>query len=744
MRKLAKLPRKMKTIALGVGAASLLLGGAPARAAAAEKPEYTYDGYTISGDYDAPTANGSVATPENPGKYMNWAETGGEWFAPFVGGDNVYGLWRYDLYGGAATHDNRVIVSYGDSTFVPAFVFGGVAEALSNETVAGNEVHYSGGGVSAGVLIGGVSYYGSASGNKVFYYGGGLDGLTYSGVKYAIIGGAAQGGSAHAAKAGQNEVRITGSGDIEGGVAGGLIISNSSAGEAFENSVVITGYSGYIGGSVIGASAQGASATGNTVSIDGAGQTLSIGGDVIGNRSAKGSAIGQGGGSAPDVYLTGGEFNGYVIGGLVEDGTSLANAASDHLVVIDGATLIGGPDGSNIYGGLINGTGTARGNKITIIAGAGYAGYVYGGYVNNGDVIGNEVTIIGAAMPSAVIGGEVGFDGTGAARRNIVTIAGGSVDDNVIGGVVYEDGEAIGNEVWINDGTVFANIYGGHASGSGAASGNEVWINDGTVSYNIYGGYASGSGAASGNHVTLQGSSQVGGYIYGGYASGSGAASGNEIRIEGGTVSDPILGGMAPSGNALGNRIWIKDAAVSNVVGGAAIINEASGNQITIEGGAVSGQVVGGYVVNNDSNGTANNNIITFSGGITFSGASLCGYFYNSGNVAHEGNTLNVYNLEQTGSLNTVSNFDQYDFKIDRKYANGYAFALTADAVAMAGATVKGIEITGGGSKLSDGDTVGLIAATSLASTEYNDTDEKIVDGLQGVSTLYKFDVRLN
>jgi hypothetical protein len=167
---LVKMPRKMKTAALGIGVASLLLGASPAWA---EKAEYTYDNTHTAGDpyYDpADSGNGSQASPANPGHYIDLVATNGEWFAYFVG-DGVNGIWQ-----AAADAGNRLIVDYPGSINKPAFVLGGVA-GFSADDVAGNEVHYSGGAsASADILIGGFSQNGSARGNTVYYYGGAIVG----------------------------------------------------------------------------------------------------------------------------------------------------------------------------------------------------------------------------------------------------------------------------------------------------------------------------------------------------------------------------------------------------------------------------------------------------------------------------------------------------------------------------------------------------------------------------------------
>ena len=168
---------------------------------------------------------------------------------------------------------------------------------------------------------------------------------------------------------------------------------------------------------------------------------------------------------------------------------------------------------------------------------------------------------------------------------------------------------------------------------------------------------------------------------------------------------------------------------------------EAKNNGIIIEGGAVEGVITGVFF---RDEGQAENNSVTLKGSINLNGAALYGYQTKDVDdvITSSGTALNLDKLVQTGKLNSVQNFDQYNFVIERGkvVSSGVTpdFALTAATVAMNGATVGTIEITGG-ARLNAGDTVGLISADSL--TDYAKATDTNAKGLQGSSLVYEFDV---
>jgi hypothetical protein len=703
------MPRKMKAAALGIGVASLLLGASPAWAA-----EYTYDGSGASGTaYNTSTGPGSQGSgtyigAQNP-YTNNWDGTSGtQWFSDtsFIGNSSI-GVWR-------PGSGNRLIIDYTGGA--PVFVFGGVANYTSSDIISGNEVHYSGGsGGSADILVGGVSHYGSANDNKVYYYGGGLDGFNIYSDLYAIVGGAAVGDGVATAihpHAIGNIVVITGADAITGKVIGGAVIDeNSHDSQAKDNTVTIeSGFTGTITGDVIGGSINPidestAIVSGNRVIIAGG----TIVGAVYGNYSSAGAVDGENENSSASnpkiaVDITGGMVNGSVRGGASYNDTSVV---ANNTVRISGVAHVTG----NVYGAETVAAGSVTGNIVKVQGDAQVDQAVYGGHAHSGDVSGNKVLITGGSVGNIVVGGYA--DTAGTASGNEVLIENGTANSNVVGGRGTNGGTADNNKVTLLAGAVVGDtVMGGWVqSGNGDTSKNTVLIDGGTVTSNVSGGHNAGGGMADGNTVILR-TGTVGGSISGGDVF-SGEASENKVLIYGGTV-----------GGVLGAQIYGSGMATEN--------------QVFIYGGAINGNVSGAYL--QDSGGVANNNTVTLTGAITLSGSGgLYGY---SGAGTGAGNTLNVYDLTQNGNWNTVANFDQYNFGIKHANVNDSGkFALVANSVTMGSATIGSIEIIGG-AKLAGGDEVGLIDASGggLSSTVYTAT-ATTVKGLQGVSTLYDFDV---
>jgi hypothetical protein len=657
MRRLTKLPRKLKTIALGAGVASLLLGGAPTYA---EKSEYTYNGTQTSGNYTDPaySGTGSQATTANPGTYVTLSTTGSEWFSSFVG-SGVSGLWK------SATPDgNRLIVSYSSGS-VPDFFFGGVADYLSTDSVVGNEVHYTGyTSGSAKILAGGVSHYGSASGNKVFYYSGGLSGLPFSSESYAIIGGAAIGDGTATAEhphANNNEVVVAGSDNITGKVIGGLVIDeNSHDSEVNNNTVTIDStYTGIITGDVIGGAVNPAAASdhstatvsGNQVIINGG----TVNGSIYGNYSSAGAADGKNKDGVIAVDITGGSVTGSVRGGASYN--DHGSAVKDNTVRLSGSARVVG----EVYGGETVGDGDVTGNRVEIKDSASVvSAFVYGGYANGaGNVTDNSVSWLSTAGAKAVFGG-LAQDGT--ATGNSVDYQGGNLTGftgfgsnyAIIGGVSYSGGKAEKNTVNVVSAvastTFVGGIVGGAALSGGDATENKIGISlsgSGTLKIGEYtsnkeahivGGIAQGSNNATGNTVSLKGSDsnkiEVYGIVAGGETIGTGTAGGNTVQLEnvdvkevsdgsGGTVHGSVFGNRSYNGSAVGRGddanpdVHIKGGTIAGNVFGGIVFNstgtsEAKNHRVVITDATVNGSVYGGEVQEySGANGDANGNKVT-------------------------------------------------------------------------------------------------------------------------------------
>ncbi|MDR3349695.1 MAG: hypothetical protein LBO03_08925 [Acidaminococcales bacterium] len=413
MRKLGKMPRKMKTLALGAGIASLFLGVPPARAA-----DYTYDGAS-----------------SGPG-YIDLAPvTGSEWFyttySNYPHPDGAFPIGSQGIWNPSGASDgNRLTIDFGSNTaLAPHFVFGGITSDVLSNAVRGNEVNYISGDGTGGI-IGGFVQHGIAEGNTVNYRGGNISGIvTYEtpggddGEKIGIFGGAVSesGGTVNG-----NVVNIAlddgADYTIGGNVAGGaMILASGDVGASVVGSgnavaIVNTG-AGHLtfAGTVVGGWFRSTSGTsqGNRISIvNKGGGSISTDGDVYANYAYAGTTVGGGDDRRPDIYLENVAIGSRVAGGEID----MSGTATDHRVVI-----IGGRVASIVYGSWIGYNGTVTGNKVTI-KNSEIVGNVYGGYVgSSGEASNNEVLIDGGSVGGDIAGGYVR---SGTANNNTVTLAG--------------------------------------------------------------------------------------------------------------------------------------------------------------------------------------------------------------------------------------------------------------------------------------------------------------------------------
>ncbi|MCL2348834.1 MAG: hypothetical protein FWC50_11325 [Planctomycetaceae bacterium] len=313
------------------------------------------------------------------------------------------------------------------------------------------------------------------------------------------------------------------------GIANSLGPTGSSTGVSnslSNNSVTLDGASIPTGGAVFGAISLNAAGTvldNNVFIINGGRSSIAFGGfSITGNVTGNTVTI----------------ETGSVVDNLVYGGYSPANV-ENNTVIINGGTVNG-----YIYGGD-GSSGDVTGNTVTFNSGT-TRWDIYGGRSINGDATGNTVTFNSGTVGGNVYGGE---SSSGDATGNTVIIKGGVIGNgsvgkgNVYGGyyhgsTIFDNGNAVGNNVMISGGTVSGNIYGGYTIGSGDnAVGNNVTISGGTVSGNIYGGYTTGNGLlVTNNTVTISGTPDLSASIlYGGFigtpAVGSDAFSGNTLNL---------------------------------------------------------------------------------------------------------------------------------------------------------------------------------------------------------------------
>ena len=211
-----------------------------------------------------------------------------------------------------------------------------------------------------------------------------------------------------------------------------------------------------------------------------------------------------------------------------------------------------------------------------------------------------------------------------------------SYDTGVWGGIVHGSGDAVENEVIVNDTFI-----------------NKVYIVGGHSSY----------GDATDNKVTINGESTVvDGEVFGGREQyGEGTANNNIVTINAGTIKGVVYGGAGSESAS-------------------AKTTAADGNIVNLNGGTIENMVYGGHTgsLSKDAPiGTTNNNTVNISGETVLTNASLIG-----GNVADSvGNTLNI-GEDWKKSIKSVQKFNTVNF------AKGSAVTVTNGMSLGTGATI--------------------------------------------------------
>ena len=266
----------------------------------------------------------------------------------------------------------------------------------------------------------------------------------------------------------------------------------------------------------------------------------------------------------------------------------------------------------------------------------------------------NNVTVsytpgLGMINPDYVLGA---FSAVEDVTGNSVTITNGTVTNVVYGGFSASNKDAIANTVTMSNGTANG-LVGGHST-FGSAIGNTVNINGLTVVTAVYGGTGN---AAANNTVNISGGT-VGGYVFGGY-SDTGSATGNTVNISGGTIGGYVFGALSNSGSATGNTVILSS-------------NATFGSSIELYGG----------------------------------------YTYGSGNV-FAGNTLIVNNYTGGSTINTVANFQNYEFILTSNVTATNAALSVVSPIDLAGTNVGITQVDPGvGATLVVGDSFLLIDNT--------------------------------
>lgn len=334
------------------------------------------------------------------------------------------------------------------------------------------------------------------------------------------------------------------------------------------------------------------------------------------------------------MTISGGTVSNDVIGGYSQNGDVIGNK-----VTVEGTATVKGTDYSDVYGGYSI-DGKASGNQVQMTGGS-VQTEISGAFSYKGDAINNTLAISGGTVDGYASGG---FSDAGAVTGNIITISeNGTIKNDAVGGLLSEGTKGTsGNQAIMTGGSVGGNLIGGYIMISSPSNAdNTVTLSGGSVSGDVMGAYTKTNGDASGNKVTIQ-NVTVNGYAEGGY-SGGGSVTGNTLAISGNSyVKENAYGGLLyfADGTVSGNKVLLSGGTVSGqAAGGMSFLGDAVevlGNEITVTGGTIEEGVYGGLA---QLGGNASGNTVTISGG------TINKYVYggsaDSGTASN--NTVNIY-----------------------------------------------------------------------------------------------------
>lgn len=372
----------------------------------------------------------------------------------------------------------------------------------------------------------------------------------------------------------------------------------------------------------------------------------------------------------------------------VDGGSTLSGAAayggyaSEGHAVHNQITLTNAGDiAADLYGGYSN-TGAAEYNLVLVEQSGDISGAVYGGYTAGGtQAYRNEVRLNAGQLSASVYGGRAA--GTGAARDNRVTVSSEVVlsDNTAVYGGYAEQGEASGNEVTMASASAGKEAYGGY-SAAGAANGNSLSVSGAQAGGSVLAGGWAASGTASENTLALDNVHLAGNNsLYGGY--GASGVSGNILTADGSALAASLYGGWTQSGNASDNRVSVSGGTVTgNIYGGYTGAGAASGNTVELNDVTISGDVYGGYAAAPAAEGEEQTKTVTNNNTVILSGnTKIAGNFYGGNGEEAAGNTLLLRNY--SGTINAVNDFDNVtvyglgsDVTFDTEIANGVQVEL--------------------------------------------------------------------
>ena len=348
------------------------------------------------------------------------------------------------------------------------------------------------------------------------------------------------------------------------------------------------------------------------------------------------------------IIITGGTHENIIAASVQSD--SMQVSASNNAVYLSNTTVKG------VTGGYSTSTDTAASlNYNSIVVGA---EAVVTSNVHGGDAIGtgdgnsaahNSISVVqGGQIHGELVGGNL--KGAGDVSYNTIQISNGSVGSTVSGGRTAGDGSANNNSISVENGSVGGNLVAGNVGGKGDVSNNTIQISGGNVTGNVSGGNTAGDGIAGGNSITVSNGGTISGSLVAGDVGGKGDVSNNTIQIDNASVTGDVSGGQtAGDGSASGNSISVSNGGTISgnlVAGDVGGTGDVSKNTIQIDNASVTGHVSGGQTA---GDGIASGNSITVNNGGTISGNLVAGDVGGTGDVSN--NTIQIDNASVTGDV---------------------------------------------------------------------------------------------
>ncbi len=422
-----------------------------------------------------------------------------------------------------------------------------------------------------------------------------------------------------------------------------------------------------------------------------------------------------------------GTYDSEVKGNTTDGGLSDTSYSGNEVIIRRGTYNDG------VYGANCSGNNDVTGNKVTVYDGT--INNVYGGWTDEGNANGNELTIKGGKFysDSEIVHIYAGHTSDGStANNNRLTINGGyfcSSDESVLirSGSAGGAGSVEGNTLKFTGGTFegAGNLYAGY-SDSGNVKGNNTIISGGRFpDFNFFGGYSAsgdvgGTADSDANTVTITNGAFDSIKVYGGKTTDNGNVTGNKVVVSGGMIGSysNIYGGYSENGNANENKVEVKGGTFgegSYIYGGYSYSGNAEGNSVIIKDGTFKNgcNILGCLGV-----GNAKGNSVTIEGGTFGNLANLTGG--QSTSYSSTNNTLNL-RIKMSGTHGCVDWFQNMNFTLPSNITNGDVMLKTdCLAVDYRGGTATVNVYAGEGMELDVGTVITLVdVSTGSISDNY-------------------------